>query len=137
MSSQAVLILGNHANRDLAQAVANAGFAPQVWGSMRHSLDKLVRERFAAVVIDRKFTRADVLEFILNIRDIDKTIPVVVVGPGKDERIERKIVDQDHTVVLAEFEGAETLAQKLAEALGMNKKEDIQENPKEVTQEPS
>jgi len=125
MNSQAVLILGNHVNRDLVQAVASTGFVPQVWGSMRHSLDKLVRERFAAVVIDRKFTHADVLEFILNVRDIDKTIPVVVVGPGQDERIEKKIVNQDHTVVLAELERAETLAGKLAEALGINEAENV------------
>lgn len=120
MNSQAVLILGNHANRDLVQAVASTGLAPQVWGSMRHSLDKLVHERFAAVVIDRKFTHADVLEFILNVRDIDKTIPVVVVGPGQDEQIERKIVNQDYTVVLAESERAETLARKLSETLSVN-----------------
>lgn len=117
MNSQKVLILGSHAHRDLVQAVTRMGFIPQVWGSIRHSLDKLRRERFAAVVIDRKFTHADVLEFILNVRDINERIPVVVLGSGKDEQIEKKIASQDHTVVLTEFEKIETLAQKLIDAL--------------------
>lgn len=125
MNSQKVLILGSHAHRDLVQALASTGFIPQVWGSIRHSLDKLVRERFAAVVIDRKFTHADVLEYILNVRDIDKMIPVVVVGPGKDEQIERRIVNQDHTVVIAEFEGVETLGQKLTDVLKVNEDENV------------
>ncbi len=89
---------------------------------MQQCLDKLVHERFAAVVIDRKLADADVLELILNVRDIDKTTPVAVIGRGKDEHIERKIIDQDHTIVLAEIEKVETLTQKLTDAL--HKKED-------------
>lgn len=120
VNSQAVLILGNYANKNLVQAVASIGLTPQVFASMRQCLGKLVRERFAAVVIDRKSTDADVLEFILNVRDIDKAIPVAVVGRGKDERIEKKIINQDYTVILAELEKVEALAQRLSEAVKMN-----------------
>ncbi len=125
MKSQAVLIFGNHANRKLVQGVASTGLTPQVCTNMRQCLDKLVHERFAAVVIDRKFTDADVLEFILNVRDIDETIPVAVVGRGKDERIERRIINQDHTVVLAKLERAEMLAQALSDALEVKEDESV------------
>ncbi len=125
MNTQAVLIFGNHANRKLVQGVVSTGLTPQVCTNMRQCLDKLVHERFAAVVIDRKFTDADVLEFILNVRDIDTTIPIAVVGPGKDERIEKKIIKQDHTVVLAELERAEILAQRLSDAFQVNEDEGV------------
>jgi len=123
MNSQAVLVLGNHANRNLVEVLSGLGFAPQVWGSMKHSLDKLRHEKFAAILVDRKFTHADVLEFILNVRDIDKNISVVVIGLAKDERIDRTILKQDHTIILREFESRDRLAEKLAQALNRSDNE--------------
>ena len=123
MNSQAVLVLGNHANRDLVEVLSGLGFASQVWGSVQHSLDKLRHEKFAAILVDRKFTHADVLEFILNVRDIDKSISVVVIGPAKDERIDRTILKQDHTIILREFESRDRLAEKLAQALNRSDNE--------------
>lgn len=117
MNSQAVLVLGNHARRDLVEVLSGLGFASQVRGSMQHSLDKLRHEKFAAVLVDLEFTRADVLEFILNVRDIDKEVPVVVIGTVKDERIDRMIVKQAHTRVLTEVENRDRFVEKLARAL--------------------
>jgi len=117
MNSQAVLVLGNHAHRDLVEVLSGLGFASQVWGSMQHSLDKLRHQKFSAILVDLKFTHADVLEFILNVRDIDKKIPVVVIGHGTDERIDRKIAKQDHTIVLSEVESGDKLAEKLEQVL--------------------
>ena len=57
MVSKRVLVLGNHASRKLPNILSGLGFAPQICGSMRHSLDKLHRQKFAAVVVDLKFTR--------------------------------------------------------------------------------
>jgi FixJ family two-component response regulator len=100
MVSKRVLVLGNHASRKLPNILSSLGFAPQVWGSMRHSLDKLRRHKFAAVIVDQKFNRADPLEFILNIRDIDDKVPVVVLGSSKEKRIESEILKQNLTVIL-------------------------------------
>lgn len=123
MDSQAVLVLGNHANKDLVDVLSSIGFTPQVWGSMQHSLDKLRHEKFAAILVDLKFTHADVLEFILNVRDIDKKVPVVVIGPVEDERIDRKIVKQAHTRVLTEIENRDRFVEKLARALNRSENE--------------
>ncbi|NIU58916.1 MAG: hypothetical protein GWN67_21800 [Phycisphaerae bacterium] len=125
MDSQAVLVLGKHANRALTDILSNIGFAPQVWGSMQHSLDKLRHNEFAAVLVDRKFTRADVLEFILNVRDINEKVPVVVIGSGGDEKIDRKIAKQDRTIVLNEVESEDKLTEKLAQVLKENEIEDV------------
>jgi two-component SAPR family response regulator len=117
MNSKAILVLGNRANRDLVEVLSSVDFIPQVWGSMRHSLDKLFHQRFVAVIIDRKFTHADVLEFILNVRDIDKKVPVVVIGNGKEEGIDKKIAKQDYTTVLGDFESGEKLAEKIEQVI--------------------
>jgi FixJ family two-component response regulator len=120
MKSQAVLVLGNHAKGDLVQTLLTAGFVPQMWGSALHSLKKLRRRRFAAVIVDRKFTNADVLEFILNVRDINPQIPVVVIGRGKDEQIDAKIKRQGRTLILNGSARSNTLADKLVHALEKN-----------------
>lgn len=125
MNSQDILILGNHTNRELADVISNIGFVPQLWGSMQHSLERVRRGSFAAILIDREFTRTDVLEFILNVRDINYEIPVVVIGPAKDERTEQKIRRLEHTIIINDSERNNTLGEKLAHALNINKKEDV------------
>jgi FixJ family two-component response regulator len=117
MNSQFVLVLGNHANRDLVEVLSGLGFASQVWGSMQHSLDKIRHQKFTAILVDQKFTHADVLEFILNVRDIDNKVPVVVIGNGTDEKIGGKISKQKNTTVLDEVENSDKLAEKLGQVL--------------------
>jgi len=125
MSTQAVLVLGNHANRDLVKILSHVGFVPQVWGSMRHSLDKLLHQSFAAVIVDRKFTNADVLEFILNVRDINQQIPVIVIGPGSDERIDKKISRIGRTIILNGSGRDDKLGEKLAQVLRVSENKDV------------
>jgi DNA-binding NtrC family response regulator len=123
MNSQAVLVLGNHANRDLVKTLSRVGFTPQVWGSMRHSLEKLVHQRFTAVIVDRKFTTADILEFVLNVRDINQQIPVVIIGSGSDKRIDKKISRLEHTIILNGSGRDDTLGVRLAHVLKYSKDE--------------
>jgi DNA-binding NtrC family response regulator len=125
MNSQAVLVLGNHANRDLVQTLSRVGFTPHVWGSMRHSLDKLRHQTFAAVIVDRKFTHADILEFILNVRDINQNIPVVVIGSGPDEQIDRKIMRQNHTIILNGSNGTKIPTEQLVQAVNMKENDNV------------
>jgi FixJ family two-component response regulator len=119
MKSQIVLVLGNIANRELIEVLSGLGFASQVWGSMQHSLEKLRHQKFTAILVDQKFTHADVLEFILNVRDIDKKVPVVVIGNGADEKITRKIAKQDHTTILSEVDSNNKLTEKLGQVLNI------------------
>jgi DNA-binding NtrC family response regulator len=119
MNSQTVLILGDHARVDLVAVLSRAGFAPQVRGSVQHCLDKLRQEKFAVILVDREFTRADVLEFILNVRDIDQNTPIVVIGPGRDEKIDKTILKQGHTALITEAESDDKLGDKLAQVLSL------------------
>ena len=117
MNSQIVLVLGNIANRELVEVLSGLGFAAQVWGSVQHSLEKIRHQKFTAILVDQKFTHADVLEFILNVRDIDKKVPVVVIGNGADEKITQKIAKQDYTTILSKIESNVKLTEKLDQVL--------------------
>lgn len=117
MNSQIVLVLGNYANRRLVEVLEGLGFASQVWGSMQHTLEKIRHQKFTAILVDQKFTKADVLEFVLNVRDIDKKVPIVVIGNGADEKIARKIAKQDNTTVLGEIESDDKLTETLDQVL--------------------
>jgi DNA-binding NtrC family response regulator len=125
MNSQDVLVLGHNGNKALTEALLRFGFVPHVWQSMRHSLEKLKRRKFCAVLVDRQFTHADVLEFILNIRDIDAHVPVFVIGSGGDKNIDRKIIRQSHTEVLDGVHCGDELAGRLKELVKDNEKRDV------------
>lgn len=124
MNSQAVLVLGNHGHKELAEALSRLGFIPQVWGSMGHSLEKIRHQQFGAILVDRKFTHADVLEFVLNVRDIDKKVPVLVIGSGP-EKIDRKIAKQDRTAILGAVQDGDEFAEKLREMVEQNARRDV------------
>ncbi len=119
MRSQAVLVLGSYANCDLIELFFSAGFSPLVREDIQGALDKLRYEQFAAVVVDQVCAKADVLEFILNVRDIDEQIPVVVLGPLKDETITKMLLNQNHTVVLREVESSAKLTKELERILSI------------------
>ena len=103
MKATALLVLGSMTDRTLVDALFDLGFAPIVRDSMSSALNKLRSERFAAVLVDGDSTDVDVLEFVLNVRDINEHVPVVVVGRSLDESGEEVLRDylaQLGTVVL-------------------------------------
>ncbi|NQT19869.1 MAG: hypothetical protein HQ592_09195 [Planctomycetes bacterium] len=93
MSTDAVLVLGTDDNKELIELIFNAGLAPVVRKTMRGVLAKLPTERFTAILVDRDHSNDDLLEFVLNVRDIDIEIPVFIVGepadPKSDEMLTR------------------------------------------------
>jgi len=97
MDSQKVLILGHHARRELSLALERLGFTPEVRGSMMNCLKMLKSMHAAAVVMDCDFTHADELEFLLNVRDIDGAVTVVMVGRHQTEVIEQAVLSHRNT----------------------------------------
>jgi DNA-binding NtrC family response regulator len=94
MNSSTILVLGHHARQDLAEMLCETGIDVEVRGSVQAALERLRRGRLAAVLVDRRFTRADVLEFILNVRDVEPAVPVIVIGGAADEAADRQIRKQ-------------------------------------------
>jgi len=93
MKATALLVLGSVTDRTLVDALFDLGFSPLVRDSMSSALSKLRSERFAAVLVDGDAIDVDVLEFVLNVRDINEHVPVVVVGRSLDESGEEVLRD--------------------------------------------
>jgi len=117
MKSTAVLILGTDHNRDLMEVLFDFGFAPLVRKTIRETLDKLRHERFAAVIVDRNHAAVDVLEFVLNVRDLDEQTPVVVIGSSTDAQSDEAILSQRQTFLLGAFDASDQLGNELEQVL--------------------
>ncbi len=102
MKATALLVLGSVTDRTFVDALFDLGFSPLVRDSMPSALSKLRSERFAAVLVDGDAADTDVLEFVLNVRDIDEHVPVVVVGLSDEsgEEVLRDHLAHLGTVVL-------------------------------------
>jgi DNA-binding NtrC family response regulator len=117
MKSSTILVLGHHARQDLEQMLRSVGMEPEVRGSVRGSLDRLRRGQLAAVLVDRRFARADVLEFVLNVRDVNETVPVIVIGAANDEDADQQIRQQEYTAVVEESRDMDVLSHELLAVL--------------------
>lgn len=80
MEPKCVLVLGNKDKAGWIQGLLNHGTKPIVSRNIQHTLTKLRHGRFAAVLLDYAQIDVDVLELVLNIRDINDHIPVIIKG---------------------------------------------------------
>ncbi|MBN2132551.1 MAG: hypothetical protein JW741_23825 [Sedimentisphaerales bacterium] len=133
MNSYTVLLLGHHARQDLAEMLCGIGLEPEVRGSVPGALERLRWGHPAAVLIDRRFTRADALEFVLNVRDIEPTVPVIVIGTANDKAVDRQIHEQRYTVVIEETKDMDALSGELMEVLDRFKDLRQRDNGQRVT----
>ena len=124
MAAKKVLVLGNHSRLLLPNALKNLGFVPEVRGSVLHCLLHLRNQHVAAVVVDRDFTHADVLEVFLNIKDIDDSLTVIIVGWLRNDNVEQILKTQKQAVFVSETHNQEKLANELADIL----KNELSEN---------
>ncbi len=97
--SNIVFVLSNNNQSTLVDTLFNLGYIPILRGAMLEALNKIRHEGFAAIFVDRHHINEDVLEFILNVRDIDAQISVVVVGESEN-RLEDKAIVNQHNIYL-------------------------------------
>ena len=80
----AVLILGSTKHQELKEILFDLGFIPIERRNMIQALEMLHHERFVAVFIDYDHVDVDALEFILNVRDMKLSLPVIIIGELKE-----------------------------------------------------
>jgi ActR/RegA family two-component response regulator len=80
MQNPKILILGSGDQPRLRRALAESDFVPCTRASIRSALDMVRHERPAAVVVNGRRASEDPLEFVLNVRDVDEHVPVLVFG---------------------------------------------------------
>ena len=113
MKPPAVLVLGSISNWDFLDAIFRAGFESLVRETMQGAIAKLRREGFAAIVVDRDHADVDVLEFVLNVRDMDQETPVIVVGSSPDDESHQALMSQPRTLLLGKLENPDELLEEL------------------------
>ena len=84
MEADAVLLLESKRNDELRKLFVGLGVEPMACRSIQDVLKKLRHEQFMAVIFDSNQLDIDVLELVLNIRDINDHIPVIIIGQPRD-----------------------------------------------------
>ena len=92
-----VMVMGSRRSRPLLEALDKAGVRPVLEQSMPKALTTLEQNRVAAVVVDRARVDVDALEFVLNVRDVDSQLPVLIVGRSSDRKGDATLASQDGT----------------------------------------
>ncbi len=80
MESDSVLVLAPLYKWYLKEMSVGLGIRPVVSLNVLEALKKLRHGQFAAVMIDYESVEIDTLELVLNVRDIDAQIPVIIIG---------------------------------------------------------
>ena len=82
MKSFAILVVGSGENTRLVDLVFDVGFVAVCRTTLAGAIEALRHQRFGAVVFDASHTDIDPAEFVLNAREFDADVPVVVLGRG-------------------------------------------------------
>jgi len=80
MTLPAVLVIGSPRNAVLRDALLESGVTPVFRETILKAIDSLHRDQFVAIVVDESTARVDVLELVLNIRDLDDRLPTFLVA---------------------------------------------------------
>lgn len=102
MDSGNVLVLRSSENERLTEALFRKDIVPIVRGTLSGAVEEFHRRRFSAIVVDCADTGVDALEFVLNIRDIDPRVPIIVVGKSPDETTDELVLSQNNTTLLSD-----------------------------------
>lgn len=97
--SRAVLVLGNDNKSPLVEKLFRFGFVPIIHDDMFEGLKRLRHERFEVILVDRDHLEADVIEFVLNVRDFDESIPIIAAGKSLSPFENQALLQQGNVVV--------------------------------------
>lgn len=71
------------------------------------ALRELRRTRFNAIIIDRDQAAFDTLEFVLNVRDLEPSIPIVILADSLDQASANALESQPQTLLLQKWDISE------------------------------
>ncbi len=118
MQSNAILVLGDENDTDLRESLFSIGLIPLYRENMQDLLGKLRQGAYDAVVVDQDQERADVLELLLNVRDLNETIPVIILGAQKSfVELDQMLGSQPHAFMIKKSTSPKTLGKKLKEVI--------------------
>jgi hypothetical protein len=80
MRSDAVLIIGDEPQGELLEALFAVGLTAVARPEAVDTLPRIRQRSYEVLIIDDSDPERDVLELVLNIRDYDEDVPIVVLG---------------------------------------------------------
>lgn len=78
----------------LIEILQKRGVMPLVSSTINDAVHSIANKDISAVFVDRRQTDIDVLELILNLRDVDRYTPIMVVDDPFDKHYEKEMVSQ-------------------------------------------
>ncbi len=99
-----ILVVEDLDDGRLVDSLIGLGFAPVARDKMHQALIKLERGSFSFIVLDREYEAIDPLEFVLNVREKDNSIPVIIVGNSEDKPYNDLLRNQRNVHTLAEVD---------------------------------
>jgi DNA-binding NtrC family response regulator len=88
-----VLVLTNNEQSDLVNTLFDVGYVPLIREKMTSVLKDIHHKCVAVIILDLQCIEIDALEFVINVRDIDQHLPVVIVN-GKNIEGKKQILNQ-------------------------------------------
>lgn len=96
-----VLVLDNPKKSILMDDLFEIGVIPITRTNISDAIKVLRHEQLRAIIINTRSIFDDVIEFILNIRDFNLNIPVIIAGVPPDRQEEQALRKQKGVVLLS------------------------------------
>ncbi len=87
-SNGMVVVLEGRYGRDLVHFLARWGYSIIVVENMIKALRRIERYDPAAAIVNGNET-VDALEFVLNVRELNRSVPIIIVRPSIEEDMQR------------------------------------------------
>lgn len=117
MSHRSLLVIGKNRNVKLLRALRGRGLVPVGALNVQAVLRRVREGDVAAILVPRRHGEVDVLELVLNVRDIDPTAPILVVSGAGATDMDNAIVAVGRAVLLEDCERPEHLAAEVEQVL--------------------
>ena len=95
-----VLVLTNDEQSELIETLFDLGYVPLIRKKMITILKDVHHKHVEVIFLDLQCIEIDALEFVLNVRDIDQHLPVVIVD-GKKIEGEKQILSQQNIFLIS------------------------------------
>ena len=107
---RSILVLGSERNKAFAQTLRELELVPTFVASLEGVVHALRHMRATAILVDSDHRGADDLELVLNVRDLDSEVPILLIGSSREEYAERILSSRSKTFLIHKASNSRSLA---------------------------
>lgn len=118
-----MLVLASERNRAFAQMLSKLKLVPTFVTSLEGVVHAIRHMQAKAVLVDRTQGSTDDLELVLNVRDLDPKIPIILIGSSRVDRADEILAGQTGTFLIHKPINSSSLApelKKVAQQAGLS-----------------